>query len=179
MCFNKTKYTKLVFHLLLFYKCLGFAWLRIFCFVCLDGKIAVTAVDSGIRALQFLGLDEQRRTSESDGFVVCITRIFISLYFHEILFSIAYFSAVDDITESQSVLVILSRLIGEASTLGEEVGEDDGDGEETEGDDESVEVDGGDVDTSDVSCSSSFLLLLFISTPPPPPPSPPLQPPLT
>ncbi|KOM47563.1 hypothetical protein LR48_Vigan07g126700 [Vigna angularis] len=29
----------------------------------------VTAVDSGIRALQFLGLDEQRRTSESDGFV--------------------------------------------------------------------------------------------------------------
>ncbi|BAT99366.1 Two-component response regulator ARR4 Response regulator [Vigna angularis] len=35
----------------------------------LDGKIAVTAVDSGIRALQFLGLDEQRRTSESDGFV--------------------------------------------------------------------------------------------------------------
>jgi len=93
VCFNKTKYTKLVFHLLLFYKCLGFAWLRIFCFVCLDGKIAVTAVDSGIRALQFLGLDEQRRTSESDGFVVCITRIFISLYFHEILFSIAYFSA--------------------------------------------------------------------------------------
>ena len=50
-------------------------------------------------------------------------------------------AAVDDITESQSVLVILSRLIGEASTLGEEVGEDDGDGEETEGDDESVEVD--------------------------------------
>ncbi|TKY69778.1 Two-component response regulator ARR3 [Spatholobus suberectus] len=29
----------------------------------------VTAVDSGIRALQFLGLDEHRRTSESDGFV--------------------------------------------------------------------------------------------------------------
>ncbi|XP_014499904.1 two-component response regulator ARR5 [Vigna radiata var. radiata] len=29
----------------------------------------VTAVDSGIRALQFLGLDEQRGTSESDGFV--------------------------------------------------------------------------------------------------------------
>ncbi|KAK7367952.1 hypothetical protein VNO80_09972 [Phaseolus coccineus] len=29
----------------------------------------VTAVDSGIRALQFLGLGEQRRTSESDGFV--------------------------------------------------------------------------------------------------------------
>ncbi|XP_027360656.1 two-component response regulator ARR5 [Abrus precatorius] len=29
----------------------------------------VTAVDSGIRALQFLGLDEQRRTSESDAFV--------------------------------------------------------------------------------------------------------------
>ncbi|XP_020217546.1 two-component response regulator ARR5 [Cajanus cajan] len=29
----------------------------------------VTAVDSGIRALQFLGLDEQRRASESDSFV--------------------------------------------------------------------------------------------------------------
>ncbi|XP_004504497.1 two-component response regulator ARR17 isoform X2 [Cicer arietinum] len=29
----------------------------------------VTAVDSGIRALQFLGLDEQRKTSESDDFV--------------------------------------------------------------------------------------------------------------
>lgn len=33
--------------------------------------VAVTAVDSGIRALQFLGLDEQRNASESDGFVVC------------------------------------------------------------------------------------------------------------
>ncbi|XP_045812797.1 two-component response regulator ARR5-like [Trifolium pratense] len=29
----------------------------------------VTAVDSGIRALQFLGLDEQRKSSESDDFV--------------------------------------------------------------------------------------------------------------
>jgi len=48
-------------------------------------KMAITTVDSGIRALQFLGLDEQRRASESDGFVVCIIRFFIS-FFYELPF---------------------------------------------------------------------------------------------
>jgi len=69
----------------------------------------------------------------------------------------------DAIAESQSVVLILSRLIGEASTVGEDVGEDDG--EETNGDDESVETDGGDDDMSEVSSSSSSFLLLLISTP--------------
>jgi len=72
-------------------------------------------------------------------------------------------TAVDGIAESQSMVLILSRLIGEASTVGEDVGEDDGD--ERNGDDESVDMDGGDDDMSEVSSSSSSFLLLLISTP--------------
>ncbi|XP_061360803.1 two-component response regulator ARR5-like [Gastrolobium bilobum] len=40
----------------------------------------VTAVDSGIRALQFLGLDEQRRNSESDGFISLKVDLIITDY---------------------------------------------------------------------------------------------------
>ena len=55
---------------ILFFEFLEGAWeLKIFGLV---GKIAVTAVDSGLRALQYLGLDDHRMQSQSDGFVVCI-----------------------------------------------------------------------------------------------------------
>lgn len=37
----------------------------------------VTAVDSGIRALQFLGLVDEKETSESNAFVVCANLNFL------------------------------------------------------------------------------------------------------
>lgn len=62
---------------------------------------------------------------------------------------------------SQSVVVILSRLIGESSKDGEDEGDDDGD---RDGDDDSAdeEMDGDDEATSEAS--DSFLLLIL--TPP-------------
>jgi len=85
-----------VFYIVLFSYSFICVLLKIFSFFgfYLDGKIAVTAVDSGIRALQFLGLDEQRRTSESEGFVVCISIIIIffslSFIFHSLFSALCF-----------------------------------------------------------------------------------------
>jgi len=65
----------------------------------------------------------------------------------------------DDNPKSHSVPVILSRLIGESRTSGEDNGDDEGDGDDDGVESVEDEMDGSDTDRSDAS--SNFLLLLI------------------